>query len=42
MLSNPNFTNKAPEAKVTNEREKLANYKEQFETISIRLDSLKK
>ena len=42
MLSNPNFTNKAPEAKVNNEREKLANYKEQFETISIRLNSLKK
>jgi valyl-tRNA synthetase len=42
MLSNPNFINKAPEQKVNIEKEKLANYKEQFETIKLRLEALKK
>jgi valyl-tRNA synthetase len=41
MLSNPNFTSKAPEAKVNSEKEKLANYKEQYNTIKARLESLK-
>ena len=42
MLSNPNFINKAPEQKVNIEKEKLANYKDQYETIKTRLESLKK
>jgi valyl-tRNA synthetase len=41
MLSNPNFVNKAPEFKVLAEKDKLANYKEQFDTISDRLGELK-
>ena len=28
MLSNPGFINKAPEAKINEEKEKLANYNE--------------
>lgn len=42
MLSNPNFINKAPEQKVNIEKEKLANYKDQYNTIEVRLESLKK
>jgi len=42
MLSNPNFTSKAPEAKVNAEKEKLENYKEQFNTVENRLEELKK
>jgi len=42
MLSNPNFINKAPEAKVNAEKEKLGNYKDQFNTLSARLLELKK
>ncbi len=42
MLSNPNFVNKAPEAKVDSEKQKLANYKEQYTTVETRLESLKK
>lgn len=42
MLSNPNFISKAPEQKVNIEKEKLANYKEQFEGIKLRLEALKK
>ena len=41
MLSNPNFTNKAPIAKVDAEKEKLANYKEQYSTVKARLEELK-
>ena len=40
MLSNPGFVNKAPEAKVNEEKEKLANYKEMLETAKERLASL--
>ena len=40
MLSNPGFVNKAPEAKVNEEREKLANYKEMLQTAKERLASL--
>jgi valyl-tRNA synthetase len=42
MLSNPNFINKAPEQKVNIEKAKLANYKDQHNTIGVRLESLKK
>ena len=41
MLSNPGFINKAPEAKVIEEKEKLNNYKEMLENVKERLDSLK-
>ena len=41
MLSNPGFINKAPESKVNEEKDKLANYKEMLETIQARLESLK-
>jgi valyl-tRNA synthetase len=41
MLSNPNFINKAPESKVTAEREKLEGYKEQFTTVKKRIEELK-
>ena len=33
MLSNPGFINKAPEAKVNEEKEKLANYKKMLEDV---------
>ena len=42
MLSNPNFTNKAPAAKVEAEKEKLANYQQQYELTASRLAELKK
>lgn len=41
MLSNPNFTNKAPQAKVDAEKEKLAGYQRQFEIVSSQLKELK-
>ena len=41
MLANPNFVNKAPEAKVNAEKEKLANYKEQYELTLNTLNKLK-
>ena len=41
MLANPNFVNKAPEQKVEQEREKLANYKEQYDSTKARLGELK-
>ena len=40
MLSNPGFVNKAPEAKVNEEREKLANYKEMLNLAKERLKKL--
>jgi valyl-tRNA synthetase len=40
MLGNPNFVNKAPEAKVNSERQKLANYKEQYENTKQRIIEL--
>ncbi len=41
MLSNPGFVNKAPEAKVNAEKEKLENYKQALETVEERLSSMK-
>jgi valyl-tRNA synthetase len=37
MLNNPNFVNKAPEAKVNAEREKLAKYKAMKEKLEEQL-----
>ena len=42
MLGNPNFINKAPEAKVQAEKEKLANYQQMMEQVQTRLEQLKK
>ena len=42
MLSNPGFVNKAPEKKVNEEKEKLANYKQMLESVEERLNGLKK
>ncbi len=42
MLANPNFTNKAPEAKVHAEKEKLENYKNQYDIVVKRLSELQK
>ena len=41
MLANPNFVNKAPEAKVNAEKEKLEYYKKQYETVEKQLEALK-
>lgn len=41
MLANPNFTNKAPEAKVNAEKEKLEGYKTQYKIVEERLAQLK-
>ena len=41
MLSNPGFVNKAPEAKIKEEKEKLANYKTMLETVKERLNAIK-
>ncbi|MBR3002111.1 MAG: valine--tRNA ligase [Clostridia bacterium] len=40
MLSNPGFVNKAPETKINEEKEKLANYKEMLETVKARLENM--
>ncbi len=40
MLSNPNFTRKAPEAKVNAEKEKLEGYKNQYRIVEERLAQL--
>ena len=37
MLANPGFVNKAPEAKINEEKEKLNKYKEILENIEKRL-----
>ena len=42
MLSNPNFVNKAPAAKVDAEKEKLEKYKEMMEKVNLQLEQLKK
>ncbi len=42
MLSNPGFVNKAPEAKVNEEKAKLENYKQMLINVEERLESLKK
>ena len=41
MLSNPNFVNKAPKAKVEEERTKLKDYQMKYETVVARLNELK-
>ena len=40
MLSNPNFINKAPEAKVNAEKEKLNKYQEQYNAVVKHLEEL--
>lgn len=40
MLSNPGFVSKAPEAKINEEKEKLAKYKEMLETVKSRLEKM--
>ena len=40
MLNNPNFLNKAPEAKINAEKEKLNNYKMQYDAILKHLEEL--
>ena len=40
MLANPNFINKAPEAKVNLEKEKLANYEAQYQAVLKHLEEL--
>ena len=42
MLSNPNFVNKAPEAKVNAEREKLEGYRSQYAIVEKQLEDMKK
>ena len=41
MLSNPGFVNKAPEAKINEEKDKLENYKQMLKTVEERLSSMK-
>ena len=40
MLNNPNFVNKAPEKKVNEEKEKLANYQDKLEAIQKKIEKL--
>ena len=42
MLGNPNFVNKAPEAKVAAEKEKLQKYREMKEKVNVQLNQLEK
>ena len=42
MLSNPNFVNKAPEAKVNAEKEKLEGYRSQYAIVEKQLEEMKK
>ena len=42
MLSNPNFVNKAPEAKVNAEKEKLQKYEEMMEKVNTQLKQMEK
>ena len=41
MLSNQNFVNKAPTSKVDEEKNKLENYKREYEIVIKRLEELK-
>ena len=41
MLSNLGFVSKAPEKKINEEKEKLANYKQMLETVEKQLETLK-
>ena len=40
MLSNPGFVNKAPEAKINEERETLSKYKEMLESVINRISNI--
>jgi valyl-tRNA synthetase len=40
MLSNPGFVNKAPEAKVQQEKDKMADYKEKLAKVTDRLAAI--
>lgn len=42
MLSNPNFVNKAPQAKVDAEREKLEGYRSQYAIVEKQLEDMRK
>ena len=42
MLGNPNFVNKAPEAKVNAEKEKLQKYEEMMENVNLQLKQMEK
>ena len=42
MLGNERFLSKAPEAKVQEEREKLAKYEQMMEQVKARLSAIKK
>ena len=42
MLVNEGFISKAPEAKINEEKEKLANYKNMLQSVEERLEKLKK
>lgn len=42
MLNNPNFVNKAPEAKIQAERDKKATYEEKYNEVKAHLVSIKK
>ena len=39
MLSNPGFVNKAPEAKIQEEKEKLAKYQDMLKAVEERIES---
>ena len=41
MLSNPNFTGKAPEAKINEEKSKLENYRSMLAKVEERYDQLR-
>ena len=42
MLSNPGFVNKAPEKKINEEKEKLANYRDMLEKVTERLAAVER
>ena len=41
MLANPNFVNKAPEAKLNEEKAKLTKYTDMYKQVEERLAALK-
>ena len=41
MLSNPNFVNKAPEAKIAQERNKLEQYRQQYAVVLQQLEEIR-
>ena len=40
MLSNPGFVNKAPEAKINEEKAKLTKYQEMLDSVNERLKNI--